>query len=70
MKKEKKKYTDGELAIAFTCGKIYESSTFPSVGQIKVLDYLKDYKLDNPIQFLKVFIFDLENKPWYNDKIS
>jgi hypothetical protein len=37
---------------------------------IKVLDYLKDYKLDNPIQFLKVFIFDLENKPWYNDKIS
>jgi hypothetical protein len=41
MKKEKKKYTDGELAIAFTCGKIYESSMFPSVGQIKVLDYLK-----------------------------
>ena len=41
MEKEKKKYTDGDLAIAFTCGKIYESCMFPSVGQIKVLDYLK-----------------------------
>jgi len=41
MEKEKKKYTDGDLNIAFTCGKIYESCMFPTVGQIKVLDYLK-----------------------------
>jgi hypothetical protein len=41
MEKEKKKYTEGDLTIAFTCGKIYESSMFPTVGQIKVLDYLK-----------------------------
>ena len=41
MEKEKKKYSEGDLAIAFTCGKIYESSMFPTVGQIKVLDYLK-----------------------------
>jgi len=41
MKKKKNKYTNGDLAIAFTCGKIYERCMFPSVGQIKVLDYLK-----------------------------
>ena len=41
MEKKKKKYSEGDLAIAFTCGKIYERCMFPSVGQIKVLDYLK-----------------------------
>jgi hypothetical protein len=37
---KKEKYTDNDLAIAFTCGKIYEKSLFPSVGQLEVIHYL------------------------------
>lgn len=40
---------------------------------IKVFDYLKDYKLINPIDYLKVFkflkVYVVENKPWNYDKI-
>ena len=34
---------------------------------IKVLDYLKDFKMDNPIHFLKVKFIILENKSWHYD---
>ena len=39
---KKKKYTENDLAIAFTCGKIYEKSLFPSVGQLEVIHYLNN----------------------------
>ena len=38
--KKKQKYTENDLAISFTCGKIYEKSLFPSVGQLEVIHYL------------------------------
>lgn len=28
--------------IAFTCGKIYEKSLFPSVGQLEIIHYLNN----------------------------
>ncbi len=36
---------------------------------IKVLDYLKDYLMENPIHFLKVIIIKLANKFRNNYKI-
>lgn len=39
---KKEKYSENHLAIAFTCGKIYEKSLFPSVGQLEVIHYLNN----------------------------
>ena len=38
----KNKWTEKDLAIAFNCGKIYEKSLFPSVGQLEVIHYLNN----------------------------
>lgn len=39
---KKEKYSENHLTIAFTCGKIYEKSLFPSVGQLEVIHYLNN----------------------------
>lgn len=51
--------------------KSYEKIEEDKECMLKVLTYLKDYKMSEPIDFLKVYIYliNLENKPWQIYKV-